>query len=461
MDKNQKNSRKATLPLKNTGEAQKALRGGKPLSLSSKDPEILRGRSNLMKAICQRENLNKAYKNVLKNRGAPGIDGMTTDDLLPYLKEHGQRIIASLKDRTFKLQPVKEVEIPKTGGKGTRKLGIPTVIDRFVCQAILQILQRIFDPKFSDHSYGFRPGKSAHQAINQAKHYVTQGYSVVVDIDLENFFGQVNHDKLMSEIAKAIKDMSVIKLLRRLLNAGILTNGLVTMSSKGTPQGNPLSPLLSNIMLDLLDKELERRDHRFCRYADDCNVYVRSRRAGKRVMQSLTNFIEKRLKLKVNHSKSSVGSVTRRTFLGFAFCSLKTNPKIKIPPEVVRRFKGKVRQLTRAGKWMRMKAIIANITKYCRGWLAYFRVIQARSVLGRLERWVRRRLRCAYWRQWKTGANRLKQLLKLGVEEELARKTAWSSKGPWRISLSPALNLGLSNRYFFKQGIPLFICKTR
>ena len=270
MDKYQKKSRKATLASKNEGEAQRAWKKGIQLSIPFKDPEILREESKLMEAICDRENLNKAYKNVLKNKGVAGIDGMTVDQLLPYLKEHGQRIKEQLLDGTFKFQPVKQVEIPKNGGKGTRKLGIPTVIDRFVSQAILQVLQKHFDPKFSNHSYGFRPRKSPHQAISQAQKYVAEGYDVVVDIDLENFFDKVNHDKLMSEIAKTVKDKRLLKLIRQLLTVGILSNGLVKASDQGTPQGNPLSPLLSNIMLDLLDKELERRGHKFCRFVDDC-----------------------------------------------------------------------------------------------------------------------------------------------------------------------------------------------
>jgi RNA-directed DNA polymerase len=460
MNKYQKKSRKATLASKQEGEARKDLGKGIQLSVPFKEPEILRGESKLMEAICDRENLNKAYKNVLKNKGAPGIDGMTVDQLLPYLKEHGQRIKAQLLEGTFKFQPVKQVEIPKAGGKGTRKLGIPTVIDRFVSQAILQILQKCFDPMFSNHSYGFRPGKSAHQAIDQTRQYVAQGYDIVVDIDLESFFDKVNHDKLMSEIVKTVKDKILLKLLRKLLNTGILINGLMKVADKGTPQGSPLSPLLSNIMLDLLDKELERRGHKFCRYVDDCNVYVRSHRAGKRVMQSLTTFIEKKLKLKVNQSKSAVDRHIRRAFLGFTFYGNRI-PRIRLSKTTIKRFKQRIRKLTKAGKWSRAQEVIRKVVTYCKGWLAYFGYSQTPGVLAQLAAWVRRKLRCVFWKQWKTCKNRCKQLSKLGINSDLAGRTAGSSKGGWRISLGPALCIAFPSSYFLEQGIPEFTCRPR
>ena len=460
MDNYQKKSRKATLASKNEGEARRVSGKGIQLSIAFKEPEILREESKLMEAICDRENLNKAYKNVLKNKGSAGIDGMTIDELLPYLREHGQRIKAQLLDGTFKFQPVKEVQIPKPGSKGTRKLGIPTVIDRFVCQAILQVLQEHFDPKFSNHSYGFRPGKSAHQAISQAKEYIAEGYDIVVDIDLEKFFDKVNHDKLMSEIAKTVRDKRLLKLIRQLLTAGVLSNGPVQSSDQGTPQGNPLSPLLSNIMLDLLDKELEGRGHKFCRFVDDCNVYVRSRRAGERVMKSLTSFIEKKLKLKVNREKSAVDSVYRRSFVGFSFFNF-THLKIRLSPKTIKRFKERIRQLTRRGKWMCMEDVITKVAQYVRGWLAYFRYSQTPCELWKLASWLRRRLRCAFWKQWKTGKNRFKQLRNLGIKYDLASRAAGSPKGAWRISMSPALSFALPNSYFRERGIPEFICRTR
>ena len=461
MDKYQEKSRKATLALKNEGEAQRTLRKGIQLSIPFGKSEILREESKLMEAICDRENLNKAYKNVLKNKGSAGIDGMTVDNLLPYLREHGQRIKEQLLDGTFKFQPVKEVQIPKSGKKGTRKLGIPTVIDRFVCQAILQVLQKHFDPKFSNHSYGFRPGKSAHQAISQAQKYTAKGYNIVVDIDLEKFFDKVNHDKLMSEIVKTVRDKRLLKLIRKLLKAGILSKGLVRPSDKGMSQGNPLSPLLSNIMLDLLDKELERRGHKFCRFVDDCNIYVCSQRAGERVMKSLTNFIEKKLKLRVNQHKSAVDKVSKRDFLGFTFTISKENPRIKVSPKAIKRFKDVIRKITLAGKWTSIPDIMEKIITYSEGWLAYFGYSQTPSVLSNLLSWMRRKLRCVFWRQWKTAKNRYTQLRNLGIDENFARITAGSNKGQWRMSMSRSLSTALSNDYFRKLGIPMFTCRTR
>ena len=349
----------------------------------------------------------------------------------------------------------------RPGEKKKRKLRIPTVVDTWVCQAILQVLQQTFDPKFSHHSYGFRPRKSAHQAINQARQYVKQGYRFVVDIDLENFFSQVNHDKLMSEITKTIKDVKVLKLLRKLLNTGVLSNGLVKASDKGTPQGNLLSPFLSNIMLDLLDKELEKRNHKFCRYTDDCNIYVNSRRAGKRVRTSLTNFIEKQLKLRVNRDKSAIGKVSRRNFLGFTFIRSKDNPKIKVSPQVINRFKDVIRALTRAGKWNSTENVVQRLVKYSERWLAYFGQSQTPTVLSSLAGWLRRKLRCMYWRQWKTAKNRYKQLRKLGIQHELAAITVGSGKKQWRMSTSRSVQTALPNSYFHKLGLPKFTCQTR
>ncbi len=461
MDKYQKNGRKATFNSKDKGEARRTSRQGIQLSIPFKEPEILREESKIMEAIGNRENLIKAYKNVLKNKGAAGIDGMTVDQLHSYLKEHGQRIKAQLLDGTFKFQPVKQVAIPKNGGKRTRKLGIPTVIDRFVSQAILQVLQKHFDSKFSNRSYGFRPKKSPHQAISQAQKYVAEGYDIVVDIDLENFFDKVNHDKLMSEIAKTVQDKRVLTLIRRLLTTGILSNGSVKPSNQGTPQGNPLSPLLSNILLDLLDKELERRGHKFCRFADDCNVYVRSQRAGERVMKSLNNFIEKKLKLKINQSKSRVDQAHKREFLGFSFTTSKENPRIKISPTAITRFKEVIRRMTRAGKWISTQKVIDKVKVYSEGWLAYFGYSQTPSLLTGLASWLRRKLRCMFWRQWKTGKNRYTQLRKLGIQHELAKITAGSNKRQWRMSRSRSVSTALSNAYLHGLGIPMFTCRSR
>lgn len=461
MDKYQKKCRKATLPPQEEGEARRAMGEGKQLSIPFKQSEILREECKLMEAICDRENLNRAYKNVLRNKGAAGIDGMTVDELLPYLKIHGERIKEELLEGTFNFRPVKQVEIPKRGGKRVRKLGIPTVVDRFVSQAILQVLQNLFDPNFSSHSYGFRPKKSAQQAISQAQKYVTEGYDIVVDIDLENFFDRVNHDKLMSKLAKQIKDKRLLKLIRQLLTAGIFKNGLAKCSDRGTPQGNPLSPLLSNILLDSLDKELERRGHKFCRFADDCNIYVRSQRAGKRVMQSLNNFIERKLKLKLNRVKSKVVKAHESDFLGFSFTSSKENPRTKVSAKALTHFKEVIKKITRAGKWQSTQQVITRIKEYSTGWLAYFGHSQVPSVLSRLASWLRRRLRCVFWRQWKTGKNRYTQLRSLGIQHELAKITAGSNKGQWRMSVSRSVATALSKEYLHNLGIPMFTCQTR
>ena len=340
----------------------------------------------IMEAVCDRDNLKKALARVRQNKGSPGIDGMTVDDLVPYLKEHWPSLKEQLLKGTYQPQPVKQVEIPKPGkGKDVRKLGIPIAPDRFIQQALMQVLQEIIDPTFSEQSFGFRPGRSAHQAIVKAQDYITQGYRVVVDIDLEKFFDTVNHDKLMSEMAKRITDKRVLKLIRSFLRVGILKDREKILSEEGTQQGSPLSPLLSNVLLDLFDKELERRGLRFCRYADDCNVYVKSDRAGHRIMTSLRLFLTTKLKLKVNEQKSAVSRVYRRSFLGFSFTSGKT-PKRRIAPEAIERFKKKIQLYTRASKGMSMEKVMVNLAKYLRGWLSYFGFCQTPSVLKDLER---------------------------------------------------------------------------
>jgi RNA-directed DNA polymerase len=357
---------------------------------------------------------------------------------------------------TYQPQPVRQVEILKPGGKGVRKLGIPVALDRFIQQAVLQVLQERIDSTFSENSFGFRPGRSAHQAIAKAQEYMAQGYRFVVDIDLEKFFDTVNHDKLMSEIAKRITDKRVLKLIRAFLKVGILKEGKRIPSEGGTQQGSPLSPLLSNILLDLLDKELERRGHCFCRYADDCNVYVKSERAGQRVMASLRTLLATKLKLKVNEQKSAVSRGYRRSFLGFSFTSGNT-PKRRIAPEAIKRFKKKVREYTRAGKGMNMEKVMVELSKYLKGWLSYFGFCQTLSVLKDLEGWVHRHLRCAFWRQWRHGKNKGTQLRRLGVGYKLSISTAGTNKGPWHTSNSPALCIALSGKYFKNQGLPKFV----
>ena len=404
-----------------------------------------------MEEVCQRDNLVRALKRVKANQGSPGIDGMRVSELTDYLKEHWPRILEQLLQGAYQPQPVKRVKIPKPGG-GERPLGIPTVLDRFIQQAVMQVLQGSWDRTFSAHSYGFRPGRSAHQAVAQAQAYIAQGYGYVVDIDLEKFFDRVNHDILMGLVAKRVKDKRVLKLLRAFLNAGVMENGLVSLVTEGTPQGGPLSPLLSNLMLDVLDRELERRGHRFVRYADDCNIYVRSVRAGERVMASVSRFLEKKLKLKVNQGKSAVARPGERKFLGFSFTS-GSEPKRRIAPQALERFKLRVRELTRTGRHLAPAHLVNRLKLFLTGWRGYFGFCETPSVLRKLDSWLRRRLRMVFWRQWKRGRTRFAALRRLGVGRDLAAKAAGSALGPWRLSRSPALSFALPNAYFISLGL--------
>jgi RNA-directed DNA polymerase len=353
---------------------------------------------------------------------------------------------------------VRRVEIPKSEGGGVRKLGIPSVLDRFLQQAVMQVLQRRWDRTFSDHSYGFRPGRSAHQAVAQAQQYIAAGYTWVVDFDLEKFFDRVNHDKLMGQIAKRVEDKRLLKLIRAFLNAGVMENGLVSPSVERTPQGGPLSPLLSNLVLDELDRELERRGHRFVRYADDSNIYVRTERAGHRVMESVTRFITQKLRLKVNGAKSAVARPQQRKFLGFSFTG---GPELKraIAPKALNRFKRRIREITRRAKGVSIETTIAELAPYMRGWRSYFGFCETPEGLVNLTRWVRLRLRGALWRQWKTSRRRRVALIALGVGPQLARNTAGSGRGPWYLARSKALNIGLSNAYFRSLGLPSLIAE--
>ena len=434
------------LPLAGRGEAPKVNGKGTEPVTAERVTESPANSEQLMEAICQRDNLIRAWKRVKSNRGSPGVDGMTVDELKEHLNEHWPEIREQLLEGTYKPQPVKRVEIPKPGG-GKRKLGIPTVLDRFIQQAVMQVLQKEWDPTFSEHSYGFRPERSAHQATAKAQANIAEGYRWVVDIDLEKFFDQVNHDKLMGQIAKRVRDKRVLKLIRAYLNAGVMENGLVSPVEKGTPQGGPLSPLLSNLVLDEWDQELERRGHRFVRYADDCNIYMRSERAGRRVMASLTRFITRQLKLKVNAAKSGVARPWQRKFLGFSF-TRKKEPKRRIAPEAIKRFKIRVRELTRRTRGVSIEQMVEELSRYLTGWLGYFGFCQTPSVLRNLESWVRRRLRCFMWKQWKRGRRRYVALRKRGIGRDLAAQTAGSPHGPWRISRSPALSYALPNAYF-------------
>src|SRR5712671_6204314 len=435
-----------------TGEARKAGREG------TEPPRVMNGTESpastnrLMEEVCERENLKEALRRVKANKGSAGVDGITVGGINDYLKQHWPAIREQLLNGTYEPQPVRRVEIDKPDG-GVRKLGIPSVLDRFIQQAVMQVLQRRWDRTFSDHSYGFRPGRSAQQAVAQAQQYVAGGHGWCVDLDLEKFFDRVSHDKLMGQIAKRVADKRLLKLIRAFLKAGVMENGLVNPSVEGTPQGGPLSPLLSNLVLDELDRELERRGHRFVRYADDCNIYVGSERAGQRVMESVTQFIRQKLKLKVNEAKSAVARPQERKFLGFSFTA---GPDIKrtIAPKSLERFKQRIRDITRRAKGVSIKTTMEELATYMRGWRGYFGFCETPEVLIALTRWVRLRLRAALWRQWKTPRRRRAALIANGVSEWAARNTAGSGRGPWYLARSRALSTGLSNAYFKSLGLP-------
>src|SRR5580765_5541166 len=437
-----------------TGAAQGAAGGETESLVATSGPENPARSDRLMEEVCERENLKEALRQVKGNKGSAGVDGITVNRLPDYLKQHWPEMREQLLNGTYEPKPVRRVEIPKPDG-GVRKLGIPTVLDRFIQQAVMQVLQRRGDSTFSAYSYGFRPGRSAHQAVAQAQQYIRAGYGWVIDLDLEKFFDRVNHDKLMGQIAKRVEDKRLLKLIRAFLNAGVMENGLVSPSVEGTPQGGPLSPLLSNLVLDELDCELERRGHRFARYADDCNIYVRSERAGQRVMESISRFISQKLKLKVNEAKSAVARPQERKFLGFSFTA---GPGIKrtIAPKSLERFKQRIREITRKAKGVSIKTTMEDLATYMRGWRGYFGFCETPEELVALTRWVRLRLRAALWRQWKTPRRRRAALIALRVSGELLN-TAGSGRGPWYIARSKALSVGLSNAYFKSLGLPILI----
>jgi RNA-directed DNA polymerase len=405
----------------------------------------------LMEEVCDRGNLQRAWKRVRSNKGSPGVDGMTIEDARTYLREHWPNIRSQLLSGTYQPQPVRRVEIPKPEG-GVRKLGVPCVVDRLIQQALLQVLQKRWDPTFSEHSYGFRPGRSAHQAVAQAQQYIAEGYSVVVDLDLEKFFDRVNHDGLMARVAARVSDKRVLRLIRAFLTAGMMEDGLVSPVEEGVPQGGPLSPLLSNLVLDDLDKELERQGHRFCRYADDCNIYVRSHRAGQRVMASVSRFLTKKLRLKVNEAKSAVARPEERKFLGFSIAN--DGSERRIAPTALAKFKAQIRDMTRRTRGISLPQMVKNLALYLLGWRGYFGFCQTPRVLTNLEAWIRRRLRLYLWRQWRNGSTRFNELRRRGVPKFHAAVAAGSPTWFWRMSGHPAVQQALRNPFFDGLGLP-------
>jgi RNA-directed DNA polymerase len=406
----------------------------------------------MIEAVVERKNMIAALRRVEANKGSAGIDKMTVESLRPYLQEHWPRIKEQLLAGRYIPSPVRRVDIPKPDGKGMRQLGIPTVIDRLIQQALHQVMLPVFDSDFSESSYGFRPGRSAHQAVLASRAHVASGRRWVVDMDLEKFFDRVNHDVLMSRIARKVKDKRLLGLIRRYLQAGVLAGGVVSQRTEGTPQGGPLSPLLSNILLDDLDKELERRGHVFCRYADDCNIYVRSKRAGERVLASVTQFLANRLKLKVNQTKSAVERPWNRKFLGYSMTFHK-QPRLKVAPASVKRFKIKLKGLFRTGRGRNLVKFIQELTPVLRGWANYFRLAEVKGVFEELDGWIRRKLRCILWRQWKRTFTRAKNLMRRGLDRDRALKSAMNGRGPWFNSGASHMHACYPKSYFDKLGL--------
>jgi RNA-directed DNA polymerase len=407
--------------------------------------------SELWVRIWSRKNLNAALKRVEQNGGAPGIDGMTVPELRPYLKGHWPEVRARLDAETYQPQPVRRVEIPKPDG-GVRLLGIPTVLDRFLQQAFQQELTSVFEPRFSPHSYGFRPGRSAHDAVKQAQAYMEAGYEWVVDLDLDQFFDRVNHDKLMARVARVVKDKRVLRLIRRYMESGVMVNGVVMGTDEGTPQGGPLSPLLANILLDDLDKELERRGHQFVRYADDCNIYVQTPRAGERVLASVRRFVEQKLKLKVNEKKSKVDRPARTKILGFRLFPWKGGVRIGAAKRAKERCHDRLRELTRRTRSGRLGDILKEVNQHTRGWVGYFGLADTPTPFKELDEWLRRRLRQLVWKRWKRGRTRWRELVALGVPPRMAGLGA-VGKSPWHMAATPVVNMALSNAYWKEQGL--------
>lgn len=406
----------------------------------------------LMEAVLEKDNMRAAYKRVIKNKGSAGVDKMTTEELGSHLKENWLQIKNKLLDRSYKPSPVKLVEIPKTSGDGVRKLGIPTVVDRLIQQAIHQVLSPIFEKGFSNFSFGFRPNRSAHQAVKLAREYVSQERRWVVDIDLEKFFDRVNHDILMSRIARKIKDKRVLILIRRYLQSGMMIDGIISVREEGTPQGGPLSPLLSNILLDDLDKELERRGHTFCRYADDCNIYVKSQKAGERVMESIKLFLELKLKLKINTEKSAVARPSQRKFLGYSITA-NLKPKLKPAKAAIDKLKSKLKEKFRKGRGRNLEKFIQELKPTLKGWINYFGLSEVKRIFETLDSWIRRKLRCIIWRQKKKRMARKRMLMNRGIDEKRAKKSVGNGRGPWWNAGSSHMNQAFPKTYFDALGL--------
>ncbi len=445
---------KAEMPKATLGGKERnsrGIRGGVSNSTvrrANSDPKGMQ----LMEKVIRGENMEKALRRVEKNKGSAGADKMTVSELRSYLKKQWPRIKEELLEDRYKPQAVMKVEIPKPQG-GMRQLGIPTVVDRLIQQALHQVLSPIFDAGFSESSYGFREGRKAHSAVKQAQKYVADGKRWVVDIDLEKFFDRVNHDMLMARVARKVKDKRILRLIRRYLQAGIMDEGLKKARREGTPQGGPLSPLLSNIFLDDLDKELEKRGHKFCRYADDCNIYVGSRKAGESVMKSITRFVEKRLKLKVNRKKSAVDRPWKRKFLGYSM-TINKQSRLKAATESVKRLKGKLKAIFRKGRGRNMERLIQeDLNPLLRGWVNYFCLSEVKRIFEELDAWIRRKLRCIIWRQWKKPRNRLKKLIRLGLDEQRSRQSAYNGRGPWWNAGASHMNQALPKSYFDRFGL--------
>lgn len=448
----QNSQRPLTFRTAERGEAPRTRREETEEIIANASTEPPRYGTELMEEICRRANVRAALKRVMRNGGAAGVDGMWVNQLRNHLNKHWPQIQEALLSGRYRPLPVRRVEIPKPDG-GIRLLGIPTVMDRLVQQAVLQVLQPKWDGTFSEHSHGFRPNHRQHDAIREAQQYVAAGYTWVVDLDLEAFFDRVNHDRLMSQLAKRIEDKRLLKLLRGFLESGVMIGGVVTATGEGTPQGGPLSPFLSNIVLDELDRELERRGHRFVRYADDCNIYVKTERAGGRVMESVSRFITTKLKLKVNTAKSAVARPEERKFLGFTFRTRDGKVERMISAKSIQRIRQKIRGMTGRTRGTSFSCVIAELNAYLRGWSEYYRFTEVAEQLKALDGWIRRRLRAYLWKQWKTIGRRYAELRKLGVKVPLARAAAGSAKGCWVMSRTTATNVALKNTFFANAGL--------